>query len=164
MAVYSPFDALSSKLNAEQQWDADETRRRQTRTYGPGDIGQQQYFNTFNDMQTDAATGPTGYNRQWVPLLQSLKGKRLTAPRGVDPAPGLPTSTYADLEGTGHMTRLDDASVAALKARAEAPPVDDFAANQRLMYGDDPNALYGTGTAKRWPDFYHGPAKTGGGT
>lgn len=137
MAYQSPMDALAFKTQAEQQWDAEEAQRRQTRTYGPGDIGQQAYFNTFNDMQTDAATGPSGYNRQWVPLLQSLKGKRLAG------GGGLPTSTYADPEHTGHMT------LQALKTKAE--PIDDFATFQRQLYGEDPT---------HWPAFYHGDSAT----
>jgi len=143
MAVLSPYDALSAKTLAMQQWDDAEARRRQTRTYGPGDIGQQAYFNTFNDAQTDAATGPSGYNRQWVPLLESLKGKRLVG------GGGLPTSTYGDPEHTGHMRLLDEPSVKALKNKTA--PVDDFESFQRQLYGEDP---------AHWPAFYHGQGAT----
>lgn len=52
----------------------------------------------FNDMRQDAATGPQGYNRQWVPLLQSLKGKRFLG------GGSLPTERYADPTGSGEMT------------------------------------------------------------
>ncbi len=59
---------------------------------------QSMYFDTFNNMQEDAATGPAGYNRQWVPLLESLAGKRFVG------GGGLPTETYADPQHTGHLT------------------------------------------------------------
>lgn len=96
-AAFLPGDPEGAAELARQQWDEEEAQRRAERTYGPGDIGQQAYFNTFNDGQTDAATGAAGYNRQWVPLLQGLKGKRLGS------APGLPTEQFSDLDGSGHM-------------------------------------------------------------
>lgn len=34
--------------------------------------GQQMYFDTFNRMQEDNATGPVGYNRQWVPFFEGM--------------------------------------------------------------------------------------------
>jgi hypothetical protein len=53
---------------------------------------------SFNDARQDAATGPVGYNRQWVPLLQSLKGKRFVG------GGSLPTEKYADPTHSGTRT------------------------------------------------------------
>jgi hypothetical protein len=99
----SPFDA--DRL-AMQQWDEDERVRRATRTYGPGDIAQQAYFNSVNDAATDAATGPGGYNRQWVPLLKGLQGKRFAG------GGGLPTETYADPNHTGTLSLVPQSATA----------------------------------------------------
>jgi len=53
---------------------------------------------SFNDARQDAATGPVGYNRQWVPLIQSLKGTRFVG------GGSLPTERYADPTHSGQLT------------------------------------------------------------
>jgi len=122
------------------QWDRDVADRRAAQ---PGyaaaspNPAQQKYFDTFNNMQEDAATGPSGYNRQWVPLLQSLRGKRVDLRSS-----GLPTETYADPTHTGILTRQSDEDLAALRSRAQPMPEGHDAFLQRL-YGTNP------------PDWYH---------
>jgi hypothetical protein len=114
-------------------WDRDVAARRATQTedaFASPNPAQQQYFHAFNNAQEDAATGPAGYNRQWVPFLQSLKGKRIDFSGA-----GLPTETYADLTGSGRLTRLNDADVAALRSRALPESHEAFL--QRL-YGSNP--------------------------
>ncbi len=119
-------------------WDRDVAARRATQTpdaFASANPAQQQYFHTFNNMQEDSATGPQGYNRQWVPLLQSLKGKRVNVAGS-----GLPTETYADPDQTGTMTRQSGDDLATLQARARPMPEGHEAFLHRL-YGSDPPDL-----------------------
>jgi hypothetical protein len=117
------------------RWDKEVADRRAAQPaaqFASPNPAQQGYFNTFNNMQEDAATGRAGYNRQWVPLLQSLKGKRVDLRNS-----GLPTETYADPMQTGTMTRQSDEDVAALRQRARPMPEGHEAFLHRL-YGSDP--------------------------
>jgi hypothetical protein len=105
---------LKAKLNAatqpftdasmDGQWDADTQAGRDAEdqnadplagTPGHASAGMIQ----FNRSQQDAATGAGGFNRQWVPLLQSLKNKRVranpTAPSLMDD----PNSTFSQASG-----------------------------------------------------------------
>jgi hypothetical protein len=120
------------------RWDNDVAARRAEQPaaqFASPNPAQQGYFNTFNNMQEDGATGRAGYNRQWVPLLESLKGKRVNVAGS-----GLPTSTYADPDHTGTLTRQSDEDVAALRSRARPMPEGHEAFMQRL-YGSDPPDL-----------------------
>jgi hypothetical protein len=117
------------------QWDKNVAERRAAQA---GDASaspnpaQQGYFHTFNNMQEDAATGPAGYNRQFVPLLQSLQGKRVNMAGS-----GLPTETYADPTHSGTMTRQSGDDLASLRSRAQPMPEGHEAFLSRL-YGSDP--------------------------
>jgi hypothetical protein len=117
------------------QWDKNVAERRAAQA---GDASaspnpaQQRYFQSFNNMQEDAATGRAGYNRQWVPLLQSLSGKRVNMAGS-----GLPTETYADPTHSGTLTRQSDDDVATLRSRAQPMPEGHEEFLQRL-YGSDP--------------------------
>jgi len=120
------------------RWDRAVTDRRSTQQadqFASPNPAQQGYFNTFNNMQEDAATGPTGYNRQWVPLLESLKGKRVNLAGS-----GLPTETYADPTQSGTLTRQSDGDLATLRSRARPMPEGHEAFLHRL-YGSDPPDL-----------------------
>lgn len=65
----------------------------------PGDMrAQNNYFTGFNRAQTDAATGRGGYNRQWVPFFEALRGKKIDVG-----SLALPTETYKDVNGDGQL-------------------------------------------------------------
>jgi hypothetical protein len=117
------------------RWDkgvADRRSTQQADQFASPNPAQQGYFNTFNNMQEDSATGPAGYNRQWVPLLESLRGKRVNVAGS-----GLPTETYADPTQSGTLTRQSDEDLAALRSRARPMPEGHEAFLHRL-YGSDP--------------------------
>lgn len=129
------LDNYLTDTSAFDAWDKDVADRRAGQPaaqFASPNPAQQGYFNTFNNMQEDMATGRSGYNRQWVPLLQSLKGKRVNLGES-----GLPTETYADPMHTGTMTRQSDEDVAALRSRARPMPEGHEAFLHRL-YGSDP--------------------------
>lgn len=82
------------RLEREQQ-DAD--YQTQTAAGLPGSI-QARLFQQMSNSASDAATGRGGYNRQWVPFFEALRGKKLNV-GSLD----LPTSTYSDPNHTGHL-------------------------------------------------------------
>jgi hypothetical protein len=111
----SPFATQSLNDQTTRQRDLRVASERQTRDDqgDQGVDGQQQYFNAVNDAAQDAATGPGGYNRQWVPLLESLQGKKVNWSGS-----GLPTETYGDADPVTHVLQRR-----ALPANAGTPTV-----------------------------------------
>jgi hypothetical protein len=74
---------MGANILLQNQYD--ERRRKQRAeedqylsTQTPGGPGMpNSIMAAFNRNQTDAAVGPGGYNRQWVPLLEEMQHKRL---------------------------------------------------------------------------------------
>jgi hypothetical protein len=100
IGLQQSMDPFGANRQLMDQYDAERQAGRQAEDEAPVNAGlvdpaQANYFKTFNRGQEDAATGPGGFDRQWVPLLQSLKGKRFAG------APGLDTETYADPDANG---------------------------------------------------------------
>jgi hypothetical protein len=102
-----PLSGLDVKNIADQFHDASVADYRANRSQQPlpagTDAAQQNYFNTVNDAAQDAATGPAGYNRQWVPLLEGLAGADK-----YDLGSNLPTETYGNPDATHVLQRLAD--------------------------------------------------------
>jgi hypothetical protein len=105
MPLLSPFEARDMADQYAREFDEGVAKDRAARQvpYAGIDPAQQAYFNAMNDAEQQGATGPAGYNRQWVPLLQALKGKRFVG------GGGLPTETYADPDHTGTMSLIPSA-------------------------------------------------------
>jgi hypothetical protein len=103
-----PLSGLDVKNFADQFHDTRVAGERAARSLQPlpagTDAAQQNYFNTVNDAAQDAATGPGGYNRQWVPLLEGLAGATKTDVSGLN----LPTDTYGNADATHVLQRLPD--------------------------------------------------------
>jgi hypothetical protein len=155
MPLLSPFEAQEMNDLYGRQFDEGAAKDRAARQqpYAGIDPAQQAYFNALNDAEQQGATGPAGYNRQWVGLLQALKGKRFVG------GGGLPTETYGDLDHTGHLSLMPQAeptSVGVLKKRAVKttdPPMaedqDEFLS--RLYKNNPPDWYRSTATATAAP-------------
>jgi len=100
MPLLSPFEARDMADQYAREFDegAAKDRTALQTPYAGIDPAQQAYFNALNDAEQQGATGPAGYNRQWVPLLEALKGKKFIG------GGGLPTEKYADPNHTGTMS------------------------------------------------------------
>lgn len=93
MAINAGREHEYDERTRQQRQDEDETWRTNLFTgqnlVGPGGSGASRDAAMINNAQQDVAMGPGGYNRQWVPFFEPMRGRRMNT-RGLDlPTEGL---------------------------------------------------------------------------